>query len=390
MTFSRRPAGDLGGRRRVAGYWGVPELSAVPPPSPDPTESAALAAIFESTVDAVITIDAEGWIERFNPAAERTFGYARDEVVGQRIDMLMPEPYHSEHEGYIRAYHETGRRRIIGIGREVVGRRKSGETFPMDLAVNDVRLPDGRQIFVGLVRDISERRELERVVLRTAEDERRRIGQDLHDGLGQMLTGTGLRARRLAKRLRAEDSAEAPLADELVTLLDEADVTARAIARGLVPVDVEAGGLADALERLAEHAGRLLGLDCRVERTGSDPTLPATTATHLYRIAQEAVSNAARHGRARHVVVALAGGDRQTRLRVEDDGVGIEAAQAGGTPDAPVRPHDDRGMGVRIMHYRARVAGGELDVRPGPDGGTVVTCTIRHDGPLPSDPSRTA
>ena len=350
----------------------------------DPQESAALAAIFEATVDAVITIDAEGRIERFNPAAERTFGYAAAEVVGQRIDVLMPEPYHSEHEGYIRAYHETGRRRIIGIGREVVGRRKNGETFPMDLAVNDVRLPDGRQIFVGLVRDISERRALEQALLRAAEDERRRIGQDLHDGLGQMLTGTGLRARRLAKRLRAAESAETPLADELVTLLDEADGYARAIARGLVPVDVEAGGLADALERLAGHAGRLLGLDCRVETAGTAPALPAATATHLYRIAQEAVSNAARHGRARSVVVALAGGDRQTRLRIEDDGVGIDAARAGGSLTAPVRPDDDRGMGVRIMHYRARVAGGELDVRPGPEGGTVVTCTIRHDAPSPS------
>ena len=307
----------------------------------DPTESAALAAIFEATVDAVITIDAEGRIERFNPAAERTFGYARDEVVGRRVEVLMPEPYQTEHEGYLRAYHETGRRRIIGIGREVVGRRKNGETFPMDLAVNDVRLPDGRQIFVGLVRDISERRALEQAVLRAAEDERRRIGQDLHDGLGQMLTGTGLRARRLAKRLHAAASDEAPLADELVELLD-----------------------------------------CRVERVGADPQVPLVSAAHLYRIAQEAVSNAARHGRADHVVITLAGGDRQTRLRVEDDGVGIPAAEPGHEPSAPVRPEErgpDRGMGVRIMHYRARVAGGELDVRPGPEGGTVVTCTLHHD-----------
>jgi len=349
----------------------------VRPDSPRDSESAALAAIFEAAVDAVITIDAEGRIERFNPAAERTFGYARDEVVGQRIDVLMPEPYRSEHEGYLRAYHETGRRRIIGIGREVVGRRKNGETFPMDLAVNDVRLPDGRQIFVGLVRDISERRELEQAVLRAAEDERRRIGQDLHDGLGQMLTGTGLRARRLAKRLAAAENDEAPLADELVTLIDEADATARAIARGLVPVDVEAGGLADALDRLAAQAVRLLGVEVRVERVGEDLALSPEAATHLYRIAQEAVSNAVRHGRAAHVTISLAGGDRQSRLRIADDGVGFPAPDA--DLPAPLRPADDRGMGVRIMHYRARVAGGELDVRPGPDGGTVVTCTLHSD-----------
>ncbi|MEM1118154.1 MAG: PAS domain-containing sensor histidine kinase, partial [Bacteroidota bacterium] len=322
-------------------------------------------------------------IERFNPAAERTFGYVAAEVIGERIDMLMPEPYHSEHAGYLRAYHETGRRRIIGIGREVVGRRKSGETFPMDLAVNDVRLPEGRQIFVGVVRDITERRQLERAVLHATEEERRRIGQDLHDGLGQMLTATGLRARRLAKRLAADESLQTPLADELVTLLDEADSYARALARGLVPVDIETGGLADALDRLAERASRLLGIDCQVSRLGVDPPLGPEAAIHLYRIAQEAVSNAARHGRASRVTLALAGGERQSRLRVEDDGIGFAASEAGAAPDlpAPVRPRDDRGMGVRIMHYRARVAGGELDIRPGPDGGTVVTCTIRHDAP---------
>ncbi len=291
----------------------------------------------------------------------------------------MPEPYRSEHEGYIRAYHETGRRRIIGIGREVVGRRKTGETFPMDLSVNDVRLPDGSQIFVGLVRDISERRELERAVLRAAEDERRRIGQDLHDGLGQMLTGTGLRARRLAKRLAAAESPDAPLADELVTLIDEADATTRAIARGLVPVDIETGGLADALDRLADRSVRLLGAEVRVERVGDDPALAPSAATHLFRIAQEAVSNAVRHGRAARVLITLAGGDRQSRLRIADDGVGFPARPAAADLPAPVRPNDDRGMGVRIMHYRARVAGGELDIRPGPDGGTVVTCTIHHD-----------
>ena len=367
------------------GYWPHPARPVVPPDPqapPDPSESAALAAIFESAVDAVVTINAAGRIERFNPAAERTFGYAAAEVVGRTVDVLMPEPYRSEHEGYLRAYHETGRRRIIGIGREVVGRRKSGETFPMDLAVNDVRLPDGRQIFVGLVRDISERRALEREVLEAAEDERRRIGQDLHDGLGQTLTGTGLRARRLARRLRADASPQAALADELVALIDEADASARALARGLVPVDVEAGGLADALDRLAGHAERLFGIACRVERVGADPDLPPVAATHLYRIAQEAVSNAVRHGRARHVAVTLAGGERQTRLRIEDDGVGFPArAEPGGDLPAPVRPNDDRGMGVRIMHYRARVAGGELDIRPGPAGGTVVTCTLRPPAP---------
>ena len=125
-------------------------------------ESDALArAILATTVDGIITIDAQGHVETFNPAAERIFGYDAAEVIGKNVHVLMPEPYHSEHDGYIQAYHQTGRRRIIGIGREVTGRRKDGSTFPMDLAVSEVALPGGGRIFTGLVRDISGRRELE-------------------------------------------------------------------------------------------------------------------------------------------------------------------------------------------------------------------------------------
>src|SRR5690606_33902293 len=140
---------------------------------------------------------------------------AAGEVAGRNVSVLMPEPYRSEHDGYLAAYRETGRRRIIGIGREVVGRRRDGSTFPMDLAVSEGALPT-RRLFTGVVRDISERRELEQEVLRVAEEERRRIGQDLHDGLGQALTGTALIARGLARQLRgAAPPPPAEAADEV-------------------------------------------------------------------------------------------------------------------------------------------------------------------------------
>lgn len=344
-------------------------------------QAAVARAIIETTVDAVITIDVHGHIELFNQAAERIFGYAAAEVVGQNVSVLMPEPYRSEHDGYIQAYLETGRRRIIGIGREVTGRRKDGSTFPMDLAVSEVKL-EGRTIFTGLVRDISERRRLEREVLRSAEDERRRIGQDLHDGLGQQLTGIGLIARGLARRLDAEGSAAAGEAHEIAQFIQEADEFARTLARGLVPVDLEANGLAAALERLCANAERLFGIACSVEvRDAYGGARPLPHPTHLFRIAQEAISNAVRHGRAKHVAVTLAVGSEQVRLRIADDGVGFPGeVHAGGTVSAPVRPDDNRGMGVRIMHYRAQIAGGALDIRPGVDGGTVVSCTVPLDG----------
>ncbi|MGB8342445.1 MAG: PAS domain S-box protein, partial [Chthoniobacterales bacterium] len=118
--------------------------------------AARLRGIVETAVDGIITIDHRGIVETINPAAERIFGYSASEVIGHNVSMLMPEPYRSEHDGYIEHYYKTGERRIIGIGREVRGRRKDGTEFPMDLAVSATDVGQ-RGIFTGLVRDITER-----------------------------------------------------------------------------------------------------------------------------------------------------------------------------------------------------------------------------------------
>ena len=150
--------------------------------------AARLRGIVDTAVDGIITIDEQGIVETMNPAAERIFGYAASEVVGRNVSMLMPEPYRSEHDGYLEHYRRTGERRIIGIGREVRGRRKDGTEFPMDLAVSAANVGK-RRIFTGLVRDITERKRLEREILEISDHEQRRIGSDLHDDLCQRLAG---------------------------------------------------------------------------------------------------------------------------------------------------------------------------------------------------------
>ncbi len=125
-----------------------------------------LRAVIETAVDGIITIDEHRIISSANPAAERIFGYATAEMIGQNVSMLMPEPYHAAHDSYVANYLRTGERKIIGIGREVEGRRKDGSTFPLDLAVTEVRL-DGRRIFIGFVRDITERKQAEEKLERT-------------------------------------------------------------------------------------------------------------------------------------------------------------------------------------------------------------------------------
>jgi two-component system, LuxR family, sensor kinase FixL len=328
-------------------------------------------AVLDTTVDAIITIDDRGVIASFNRAAERIFGYPAGEVVGKNVSVLMPEPYLSEHDGYLRSYRETGRRKIIGVGREVTGRRKDGSTFPMDLAVSEVDL-GGRVAFTGIIRDISERRQLELEVLRISDAERRRIGHDLHDGLGQQLTGIGLISRSLARRLRKEEHPAAETAEEITELIGEADEQARRLARGLVPVELTTDGLSEALRRLSQHAQRLFSIECTVDVSVEshhhqrDPDV----AAHLYRIAQEAVSNAVRHGRASRVAITLTATAERLRLQVRDNGAGIPDAAFHATPG------ETRGMGLRIMHYRARIIGGSLSVRIGADGGTVVLCSL--------------
>ncbi|MCA0450033.1 MAG: PAS domain S-box protein, partial [Proteobacteria bacterium] len=126
-----------------------------------------LRAVVETAVDGVILIDSRGVIQMFNPACEKLFGYKAEEVIGLNVKVLMPEPFHSEHDGYLGNYHRTNERKIIGIGREVVGKRKDGSTFPMDLSVGESK-NDGESFFVGIIHDATERKRNEQVVRETA------------------------------------------------------------------------------------------------------------------------------------------------------------------------------------------------------------------------------
>ena len=138
-------------------------------------------SVVNHVVDGIISIDDHGTVTTFNPAAERFFGYVAGEVIGQNVKMLMPEPFHGEHDGYIANYLRTGQAKIIGIGREVIGRRKDGSTFPMELAISVFRLGEGRY-FTGIVRDITERKRAEQE-LREAEERMRSIVDHVIDGI---------------------------------------------------------------------------------------------------------------------------------------------------------------------------------------------------------------
>jgi PAS domain S-box-containing protein len=324
-------------------------------------------AILDTAVDGIITIDETGTIESLNRAAERMFGYSSDEVMGKNVRMLMPQPYAGEHDRYLSSYRTTGVRKIIGIGREVVALRKDGSTFPIDLAVSEVILGE-RRIFTGLVRDLSERRRLEQEILDISDRERRRIGQDLHDSLGQLLTGVGFKSKSLENKLTAKALPEAEAARQIADLVTQATGQARALARGLQPVEPKPNGLMTALQELAAAFEALFRITCAFECP--EPVLidDASVANHLYRIAQEAANNAVKHGKATRIDLTLGQTDAGILLTIDDDGVGF-------TPSDP----STGGLGLHIMRYRAAMIGGSLSIESRPHRGATVTCSLPTD-----------
>lgn len=328
---------------------------------------ARLRAILETAVEGIITISETGIIESFNLAAEKMFGYRADEVLGRNVSMLMPGPHRDRHDNYLAAYRRTGHAKIIGIGREVAGRRKNGAIFPMDLSVSEVKLAD-RRIFTGFIRDITERKRLEREILDISEREQRRIGHDLHDGLCQQLAGIELMSQALAGKLGKRSRDGERRAGEIAGNVRAAISHTRALARGLSPVMKDEEGLMAALQELAASTVGIFHIDCHFQ---CDPAVllnDQVVATHLFRIAQEAVSNAIRHGKkVRHIDIELDEADGRLRLRVSDDGAGFP-------PQASAGPRE--GMGLRIMQSRAGMIGGTLAVESNAAGGATVTVSL--------------
>ncbi len=324
-----------------------------------------MSAILNAAADAMITIGEDGIMIAVNPATEKIFGYTADETIGQNVTILMPSPYHEEHDQYLANYKQTGQAKIIGIGREVAGRRKDGSVFPLDLAVSEHH--DGTQwLFTGIVRDITERNALQRQVLEIATEEDRRIGQDLHDGIGQQLTALLLTANTLLQTLHEQSKGEQIVfATKLADGLKETLKQVRILSKGLVPVEVDSEGLMSALTDLAAQVSELEGIDCTFQCDEPVLVQNAEKATQLYRIAQEAVTNAVKHAQMRDIQIGLHATDEMIALTIEDNGIGLP-------------PADERqdGIGLKIMQYRANLLGGQLSVLSPKQGGTLVACTV--------------
>jgi signal transduction histidine kinase len=233
-------------------------------------------------------------------------------------------------------------------------------------------------------------RGLQREILKIRAAEQRRIGQDLHDGVGQVLSGVAFMSRALERKLADEFPDGAEGAAQIAEIMEEAMARTRSMVRVLNPVELSAGGLTSALGEMASDFEKVFGVSCTFEHEGRLSVNDAA-ATHLYRIAQEAATNAVRHGGAKHVVIGLSSEGKDAALTVQDDGTGFAVAETEGetvgsgevgtTTLSPPRGesrhgHAANGMGLRIMECRAKEIGGSLSIRRRPEGGTVLTCAF--------------
>jgi signal transduction histidine kinase len=222
-----------------------------------------------------------------------------------------------------------------------------------------------RQRTAALTLEMQERRRLEKELLEAGEREQRRIGHDLHDSLCQHLTGTALAGQVLGQRLTEKFLPEASAANRIVELVEEAIDLTRTLARGLHPAEMQADRLADNFQELAASTSERFKISCKFECPQTILLHDASTVTHLYRITQEAISNAVRHGKARHINIGLDSADDETVLTVTDDGTGLRK-----------NGRSTNGMGLRIMAYRASMIGATFEIESLPEHGTRVTCTL--------------
>lgn len=313
-------------------------------------------AITEEAMDAVFLIDPAGTISDVNAAGCALFGLPRDRMVGvssRRLFSTVSRPILKQMGEAIR----VGQ----GVATTLFFTGPRGDSRAVEVRAR--RLQDGRVL--ALARDVTERRQLERELLTIASREKQRIGRDLHDTLGQQLTGAAYLSAALERRLRGRAMREAEAARSLQHLLQKAVAHTRYVAHGMAPVEIAGQGLSEALRNLAAETASTFGLACRfADRGGAAGVTDLVVARELYQIALEAVHNAVRHGHPRHVTIELSGTKTGGCLAVTDDGRWRE----------PNRRKDRSGIGLRMMRYRAEMIAGHVEVRR--HHGTRVECTF--------------
>ena len=322
--------------------------------------------LVETAREGIVLIDVKGIIQFVNPAGESLFGYSSGELIGKNVGLLMPSSHRTAHSQYVDNYMLTGVGKIIGTGRQLLGLRKDGSHFPMHLSIGDIDLSHTR-LFTGVIMDLSEQQQLQREIMDTPVREQRRIGQELHDGLGQQLTGLGMLAASL---LNKASKPEFKLASQLADGIQEALSQVRSLSRGLVPIEVNTENFGVALQNLTKEVEQQSKIRIHLELDDISPLSNNSAVMHLYRIVQEAINNAVKHAQANFISVTLKIDGDHGELNISDNGQGMDMSNTS---------KQQKGLGLRIMHHRCKLFDGEFSIRPGTENGTVICCQFAID-----------
>ena len=327
------------------------------PPAAQPTADELL-HFFNESPDLLCIAGFNGIFKRLNPAWSPLLGWTNEELMARPfLDFVHPDDRRATLA--VMGQFDTGATTFSFENRY---RCKNGSWKWLHWTASP--LLDLQEIH-AIARDVTRQKRLELQILAASENEQQRISRDLHDSLGPHLAAIRYAATFLAGELRQRDPAAAAKAEQISGMAGDAVTIARELARGIFPVQLDGLGLALALEELAEITSRQTEMLVSFAETGDTrPTDPATDL-HFYRIAQEALSNAAKHSAARTVTLVLHHSEHALRLTVADDGQGL-----------PSFPRDAHGMGLDSMRYRASALGGELTLDSLPHEGTVVACEI--------------
>jgi PAS domain S-box-containing protein len=315
-----------------------------------------------------IVLNQQGDITEHNLAAEKIFAYLDGEMLGLTIEQLLP-PEMQNLDQHFKARLLADDSTLLNQSMELTGLSKEQQLIPLEIIITKV----GQfGLFVMLIRDLREQQQLKQEISNISDWEQERTGRELHDGLGQRLTGLTMLATHIKNRFAKKEPKNAQLLEEIILQLKEAAEEISQISHGLAPISITPDGLADALARLVELADPSNQLECHFECI-SPPLISNQGAAHqLYRIAQEAFNNALKYAGAKKITLSLAEEEGVAKMCIKDDGCGLDLQQ--------LEQGQQKGVGIRIMRYRANSIGATLNIDSSPQQGTEICCYYRYRG----------
>ena len=343
---------------------------------------ARLAAVVDSAMDAIITVDQDQRIVLFNKAAEAIFRCSRAEALDSTLDRFLPARFRAAHRGHIEHFGRTGvTNRRMGDATRLWALRADGEEFPIEASISQAS-EVGQRLYTVILRDVTRRKEYEDMLVRqqaelrelsarvqeAREEEKTLLARELHDELGQSLTAMKMDLAWLRERLPQENAGLGAKAAQVDALLDRTVTSVRRISADLRPLMLDDLGLQDAVAWLAEDFSKHSGIACRLSAPpdGALENVDRRVAITLYRVLQESLTNVARHSGARTAWVAVGESGNSLQLEVEDDGRGIMEADLA----------RNRSLGLKGMRERVLYLGGSVEVGPAPRGGTRVLVRV--------------